>query len=309
LVNPNGTDATVTATCTGGPFTATSIDGGSDTSAAAVQVDLTGLTRSTAYSCAIAATNVAGATTSATPIAFTTANTVPPNAPPGTTSSKGATSTDPHGAATAKDQGVSATGAGAGSLTVAQYPTYTRAIPEFYANYSDFDVAVDQNSTFTSVTITDTDVQPGDTIYWYNGNSYQPVNPQSFVSGPPATITMTLSATSSPSISQLTGTIFAVAPAKGLHVAATKVHATRGHRQQLTVGHVRDADNAASRTFHVTVAWGDGTHSTAVVKKSGKGGYTLTGTHRYRKSGTYRTTVTVTHRGHRAHKHGRVRVS
>lgn len=77
-----------------------------------------------------------------------------------------------------------------------------------------FDVYVAPGDTFTSVTITDTDLSGGATIYWWNGTAWVPVvgDPgPTYSPGPPPSVTVTLDSTTTPTLAELTGTPFATA--------------------------------------------------------------------------------------------------
>jgi hypothetical protein len=61
------------------------------------------------------------------------------------------------------------------------------------------------------LTITDCNLNGGKSLQWWNGSAWAAVSPQSYTPGPPACVTATLGTGSSPTIAQLTGTVFAVA--------------------------------------------------------------------------------------------------
>ena len=97
-------------------------------------------------------------------------------------------------------------------MTVAKYgsnPT-TGSLSNGSDEY--FDVKVSGSRSFTSLAVTDCGLNGGDTLYWWTGSAYKPVSPAA-TPGPPGCLTFTASATSSPSLTALTGTIFAVASA------------------------------------------------------------------------------------------------
>ena len=69
-------------------------------------------------------------------------------------------------------------------------------------------------NTFTSLTITDCNLGGGNSLEWFNpaaggAGAWQAVSPTpTFSSGPPPCVTATLNSTSSPTLAQLTGTVF-----------------------------------------------------------------------------------------------------
>jgi hypothetical protein len=206
-VNPNGGDTLVSATCTGGPFVASSIDVGSGSSNVSGSVNLTGLSGNTAYSCAITATNSGGSTTSATRATFTTAP-APPPAPAGAQTSASGSSSSSTGTASATIPGLSVTATGVGAVTIAQYSSAPVGAPHSFAGSGVyFDIHIAPGSTFTSMTIVFSNLGGATSIKWWNGTSWVSVSPQTY-SAKKGTITVTLSSTSTPTIAQLTGTVF-----------------------------------------------------------------------------------------------------
>jgi len=130
-------------------------------------------------------------------------------------SSAVATSTTPTGA-------ITATGNGTGGITVGRYPADPVGAPAFDAAGSYFDVSVSNPNSFTSATIQDCDLAGGTTAQWWNpaanadAGAWQPVTPETLSAGPPPCLTITVNATSSPTLAQLTGTVFGIAlPATG----------------------------------------------------------------------------------------------
>ncbi|MGO9901880.1 MAG: hypothetical protein ACLP0J_19850 [Solirubrobacteraceae bacterium] len=73
-----------------------------------------------------------------------------------------------------------------------------------------FDVAVAAGSSFPSVTVSDCNLGGGTTLEWLNDTTWVPVSPQTYSAGPPACATTTPGSNTSPTIAQLTGTVFAV---------------------------------------------------------------------------------------------------
>ncbi|MGO9873520.1 MAG: beta strand repeat-containing protein [Acidimicrobiia bacterium] len=126
------------------------------------------------------------------------------------TSSAVATSTTPTGS-------ITATGTGAGGITIGRYPTNPAGTPTFTAAGSFFDVSVSNPNTFTSATIQECDLLGGTSAQWWNPaanhstGAWQLVTPETLTAGPPACLTITVNTTSSPTLAQLTGTVFATA--------------------------------------------------------------------------------------------------
>ncbi|MGO9872778.1 MAG: beta strand repeat-containing protein, partial [Acidimicrobiia bacterium] len=128
----------------------------------------------------------------------------------GPTSSAVATSTSPTGS-------ITATGSGVGGITVGRYPSNPAGTPTFSAAGSFFDVSVSSPNSFTAATIQDCDLLGGNSAQWWNpvanggAGAWQAVTPETLSAGPPACLTITVNATSSPTLAQLTGTVFAIA--------------------------------------------------------------------------------------------------
>ncbi len=136
--------------------------------------------------------------------------------------SVGGTGPDTAGSYTATAFGTS------GSVTVAQYAGNPVAgtPPPSGANY--FDVKVSPGNTFTSVQIVDCNLGTGNTIYWYDGAAWQASTPLSPNVPQAGCDTLTVSSTSSPNLSQLTGTPFAAGGATGPTAArVSAAHASR----------------------------------------------------------------------------------
>ncbi|MDA8385398.1 MAG: Ig-like domain-containing protein [Actinomycetota bacterium] len=125
------------------------------------------------------------------------------SAPPSSTS----TGTD----ATATTTGVSAQSTGTGTVTVtSDGSTDPVGAPTFDSAGSFVDVNVSAGSSLTSVTVSDCSLNGGDQLYWWNGSVWILVSPQSY-DAQSKCITATLGSTTSPTIAQLTGTVFAAA--------------------------------------------------------------------------------------------------
>ena len=107
-------------------------------------------------------------------------------------------------------------------MSVSIYPGDPVGPPSFTSAGVYFDVAASQGNTFTSQVIQDCDLNGGNQLLWWSPSAdgglgaWEPVigDPGPVYStGPPACLTATLDANSSPTISQLTGTVIAVGKA------------------------------------------------------------------------------------------------
>jgi len=146
---------------------------------------------------------------------------VAPPAPAGSTSSASAVSDSPTGSASATNDQTTVTGNGVGGLTVAQYASNPGPSPSFAASGKYFDVSLSAGSSFSSVTITDCNLGGATTLEWNNGGTWEPV-----VGAPGPTLSagclsVTLTSSTSPSLAQLTGTVFAGATSAGYWLAAS----------------------------------------------------------------------------------------
>jgi len=138
-----------------------------------------------------------------------------------------------------------------------------------------FDVKVSTPNSFTSVSIVDCNLGAGNILYWYDGSTWKVTTPQSANMPSSGCITLTVSSTSSPNLTQLTGTPFASGAGKP----------TIAHVSRLRVSH---------HAGTAVVQW-------QLVQRSGLRGFNLySGTHRLNHSliavhltNTYRFTVRV----------------
>jgi hypothetical protein len=101
--------------------------------------------------------------------------------------------------------GVTVSGSGSGTVGAAVYgsdPAGT--VTSFNGSGAYVDVIV-AGSGLTSVTITDCNLNGGTNVYWWNGTAWALVNPQSYNQSTKC-VTFTVNSSSSPTLSQLTGT-------------------------------------------------------------------------------------------------------
>ena len=138
-----------------------------------------------------------------------------PPAPPSRASSH-STCAVISGACHASNGGVTVTAStGPGALTVSQYPADPAGTPSFSSTGEYFDVETSSTSTFGSVTVKVCTLNGGTKLYWWGTTSgkWETVSPVTGPSGTPPCLTATLSAKSTPTLSQLKGTVFAVGTA------------------------------------------------------------------------------------------------
>lgn len=122
--------------------------------------------------------------------------------------------TSANGTATTATGGSTTTATGSGTITLAEYTGNPVVAPPPTPTARYFDVYVASGSAFNAITVRNCDLGGGDTVYWYNSTvapaAWAPVSGQSY---DPATgcVTLNLTATSAPSVTQLTRTEFAIA--------------------------------------------------------------------------------------------------
>ncbi|TAK36653.1 MAG: hypothetical protein EPO21_01945 [Chloroflexota bacterium] len=131
------------------------------------------------------------------------------------TASSVGTSTNPGGTASATVGGtgvgtpgsVSVDASGSGTVAVATYATNPGQDPSFAATGGYIDVYVAPGSSFTSLTIVDCNLNGGTQVYWYDGSNWVLASNQIY---DPVSkcVTITITDTTVPSLSQLTGTPF-----------------------------------------------------------------------------------------------------
>jgi outer membrane protein OmpA-like peptidoglycan-associated protein len=159
-------------------------------------------------------------------VVYPASNASPPH---GAASTVTGSSTTPGGSATATDGGTSvAAENGTGVVLVSQFNSNPVSSPPLGSNGNYFDVQLAHGSTFTGVSVMDCNSKNNvgtsvDTLEWWNGTGWVPVTDANGnrvdYAGVPPCASVTLNSMTSPSIGQLTGTVFAVA-AKVAVVAA-----------------------------------------------------------------------------------------
>ena len=143
-----------------------------------------------------------------------------------------ASNTNPSGTATATSTGadgsITVTATGTGGVTVGQYGAEPSSGVPFRGSGNGFDVSLSQINTFTTVSVRDCALDGATSLSWYNPaangglGAWETVTPAVYT--PPrgataACLTITLSATSSPPLSDLDGTnFFGVQPSETISV-------------------------------------------------------------------------------------------
>ena len=138
--------------------------------------------------------------------------------------------------ATADTQSTTATATcGKGTVAVAQYQGNPSGPIAFQGANQYFDTALSAGNTFTAVTLTECNVTGSAELYWWNpqaaggAGEWQAVVPQHSITcsngSDGLTTTLSSSSASSPTLAQLTGTVFTVVPAHYLQVSSGGVPA------------------------------------------------------------------------------------
>ncbi len=139
-----------------------------------------------------------------------------------------------------------------GSVTVASYAgdPVPGTPPPSGRNY--FDVKISPGNTLSSVAIVDCTLGAGTTVYWYDGSTWKPASPQSANTPKSGCSTVTVTGSSSPDLSKLTGTPFASGAAGG--PTAARVNGFRVTRRGgSVVVRWRSVTTSALRGFELSV--------------------------------------------------------
>ena len=142
---------------------------------------------------------------SSDPVAFFITDTGAPVAASGT-----GVSSAPLGTATAStgSAGVTAEAHGIGTIAVAQFAFNPGpSTPAFSSTDAYFDVHLSPDNEFTSVTIGDCDLRGANFVYWWDGFGWVFASHQAF-DGTTGCVTITVTDSTSPSLTQLTGMYF-----------------------------------------------------------------------------------------------------
>jgi len=143
---------------------------------------------------------------------------VPPLPPSSAVSYSGGSSGGPSGTATATNDQISVSAIGEGAVTLSQFGDDPVGTPNFVPANEYFDLKVSSGNTFSSVTIIDCNLNGGIQLEWWNktldsgSGQWQPVSPAAILSqtSPPC-LTFTVTASTQPSLSDLSDAVFAVA--------------------------------------------------------------------------------------------------
>ena len=139
------------------------------------------------------------------------------NCPVTTASCQSGASTTPGGSAIVSNDGATGIASGGeGTVNVGQYASDpVGTLPFSTGEY--LDISLSSGNTFTSVTIDNCNLNGGNSLQWWDPSAsighgaWEPVSPApTYAPGPPACVSVTLTSSSSPSISELTGTVLAV---------------------------------------------------------------------------------------------------
>lgn len=230
-----------------------------------------------------------------------------PAPPSGTVSSGYGDSTTPDGKASATNDGATAQATGVGGITVSEWGSDPVTSPPFNASGNYFDVEILSGSSFDTLTIQECNLMNGDSFQWWNGTEWKDVTPTVYPDAD-GCVTATLSDdpnVSSPTISQLGGTIFAVNNAPLLAVAKSKLrlagrHVTaRLHCTRLACRGTATLERAKSKTNsrvlgHARYAIAAGKTATVRIVLNAAGRKALA---KVRRSLSYaaKLSVTVTH--------------
>jgi hypothetical protein len=255
---------------------------GSDT-----QATVEGLTAGSEYTFNVTATNALGAGPAgeSEPVVVTSTAIEDPESATSTTPD-GTASPDPVSGSSGTTLSASAE-EGEGTLEVGSYSK--DPVLKLGEASSFFDVATKSHSSFKTVSFKICGVTAGASIEWWNPatSTWAAVSNQTAPSGTPLCVTVTVTATSSPSLSQLEGTVFAVVtkstpppPVCAASPAITQQPASK----TVTAPGTATFEAAASTPAHCappTVQWyreAPGAHSFALISGATTGSYTTPAT-------------------------------
>jgi hypothetical protein len=166
-----------------------------------------GLTAGVEYSFSVTATNALGSGNAAGSNAVLPISTPIENPASGTSNSPSGTATTPP-VTSPTGTTLTGTGSGQGTLNVGTYAS--DPVPELTDGASYFDVATDPTSSFTTVTFEICGAAANASIDWWDPGTqaWEPASDQGAPSGQPPCIDVTVNGSTSPSTSQLGGTVF-----------------------------------------------------------------------------------------------------
>ena len=204
------------------------------------------------------------------------------------------TSVTPSGAVLSAEASSGGSG-GTGTLSVAQYsgdPIGTNSSPNTSAfstaeGSGYFDVYVAPGSSFTSLTLEYSNTG-GTTLYWWDGTVWALVSNQSY-NPATGTITVTVTTTSSPSIAQLTGTVFGVANGPSIGSITVTPSATVALGSGPITLNAAIVDPSGTGPYTAEINWGDSQTGTS----SNVTGLSVSASHAYAATGSYSISVKV----------------
>lgn len=158
----------------------------------------------------------------------------PPSPPSGVISSQDCSSSSATGDCNATNGETTVSASGGGALTLSQYGSDPLSTPSLSAPGGYFDVEVASGSSFASLSITDCNLNGATSLEWWNpqagGGAWEQVTPTPvYTVGTPSCLVATITAASDPSLSQLTGTVFAAVALLTAPGAPTDLSATAGN--------------------------------------------------------------------------------
>jgi hypothetical protein len=205
------------------------------------------------------------------------------------------------GSGTAGSVTLSASG-GSGTVSVAQYSGNPGGTPRFSSSGAYFDAYVAPGSTYTSVQIVDCNLGGGSQAFWWSGTSWVLASNQSY-NASTGCVTITVTSTSVPSLSQLGGTPFGIANVPPVVSVPSAQSVQYGSQASFTVS-ASDVEAADTLTLHASglpsglsfTDNGNGTGTVSGVVTAAVGPYTASFTandgHSDSQAGTVQITVT-----------------
>ena len=211
-----------------------------------------------------------------------------------TTVTNASTGSSQDGTATANvdgPSGLTATATGTGSVTVAEYAANPAGTTSFSSSGVYFDVYLSSDNEFTSVVVRQCTANGGTQAYWWNGIEWLLASQQQYDAAT-GCITITVDSTTSPSLDDLFGTIFAVenvTPTVAAITGAPSGPIPAGTAVNITSS-FSDPAGALDGPYAVAIDWGDRTTpDSSTMSTSGPIG----GSHIYTAAGIYTVKVTV----------------
>jgi hypothetical protein len=115
---------------------------------------------------------------------------------------------------TASSGSLSVTAKGIGALGVGNYGAAPTGVPALKVGSEYFDVKLSEKSIFGAVVIQDCNLGDGHTVQWLDPktDTWQDVSDATYKDGPPRCVEIVVGQDTSPSLSQLTGTVFGLSP-------------------------------------------------------------------------------------------------